>query len=310
MLDSNGQKQVVLPGDGEYKVVYKATGDGTMTISTSKYLQTEALPESVTGYYELPLKAGETYEAMITGSNFVLTDSTKTTVNPSVVQTGAEVKTYKVDIAVQGNGEATGINTYSVGEFAKVCAHPNAGEKFLGWYENGNLISGEVEYCFCVKKDTTLIAKFTGNSQGEQNVAVGKLYKVNKHTYKVTSVKKKTVSFVKTASKAKSIKIPATVTIQGTKYKVTSIAANALKGNKKVTKLTIGKNVTSIGKKAFYNCKKLKSVTIKTTKMKSVGKYAFKGIAKQATIKCPAKKLKKYKKILKKSKMTKTVQVK
>lgn len=93
-------------------------------------------------------------------------------------------------------------------------------------------------------------------------------------------------------------------------YKVTAIAANALKGNKKVTKATIGKGVTKIGKKAFYNCKKLKSVTIKTTKLKSVGKYAFKGIAKQATIKCPAKKVKKYRKMLKRSKIAKMVQVK
>ena len=96
--------------------------------------------------YELPLITGETYESMITESAFTLSDSTKTTVNPSVVQTGADVKIYKVDIAVQGNGEATGINTYSVGEFAKVCAHPNEGEKFLGGYENGNLISVDAEY--------------------------------------------------------------------------------------------------------------------------------------------------------------------
>ena len=62
------------------------------------------------------------------------------------------------------NGQS-GINTYAVGEFAKVCAHPNEGEKFLGWYENGNLISGEAEYRFCVKKDTTLIAKFAQNTK-------------------------------------------------------------------------------------------------------------------------------------------------
>ena len=67
----------------------------------------------------------------------------------------------------------------------------------------------------------------------------------------MTSVKKKTVSFVKTASKAKSSKIPATVSIKGKKYKVTAIAANALKGNKKVTKITIGKNVTRSAKKFF-----------------------------------------------------------
>lgn len=92
--------------------------------------------------------------------------------------------------------------------------------------------------------------------------------------------------------------------------KVKTIGESAFSGCKKLTKATIGKGVTKIGKKAFYNCKKLKSVTIKTTKLKSVDKYAFKGIAKKAIIKCPAKKVKKYKKILKKSKIAKTAQVK
>ena len=48
-----------------------------------------AIPESVTAYYELPLKAGDTYEAMVTGADFALADSAKTTVKPSVVQNGA-----------------------------------------------------------------------------------------------------------------------------------------------------------------------------------------------------------------------------
>jgi len=122
------------------------------------------------------------------------------------------------------------------------------------------------------------------------------------------------------------------VTINGTKYKVTAIASKAMKGNRKVTKLNIGNNVTSIGasafsgcmklqkvtigkgvtkigKKAFYKCKKLKSVTIKTKKLKSIGKYAFKGIATKAKIKCPSKKYKKYKKMLVKSKIGKRVKI-
>ena len=41
VLDSNGQKQVVLQRDGEYRVVYKATANGTMTISTPKYIRAE-----------------------------------------------------------------------------------------------------------------------------------------------------------------------------------------------------------------------------------------------------------------------------
>nr|MBQ8252351.1 BspA family leucine-rich repeat surface protein [Lachnospiraceae bacterium] len=341
MMDDNGQKIIVLPGDSEYKLLCKATDNGKMTITTSCYEQAESLPASVVSYYELPLQTGVTYEAFTTTSGFTLEDASGKDIIPSVVQTGEDVKFYKVGLSVEGNGEVTGVNTYAIGEFAKVTAHPSENEKFLGWYENENFVSEEEEYRFCVKTDTNLVAKFTQNGPGSKNnkndvsdekVSVGSRYVIKNHTYKVTSVTKKTVTFVKTTSKSKTITIPSYVTINGTKYKVTAIAAKAMKGNKKVTKITIGNNVTSIGtsafsgckkltkvtlgkgvtkigKKAFYNCKKLKSVTIKSKKLKSIGKYAFKGIATKAKIKCPSKKYKKYKKMLVKSKIGKKVRI-
>ena len=75
-------------------------------------------------------------------------------------------------------------------------------------------------------------------------------------------------------------------------------------------KITIGKNVASIGKQAFSGCKKLKKITIKSAKLKSssIGKNAFKGTAKKLTFKVPKKKYKAYKKFLKK-KGNKTVKV-
>lgn len=124
-----------------------------------------------------------------------------------------------------------------------------------------------------------------------------------KAVYKVTKAGS-TVQYVKTtAAKAKSIVIPAKVTISGVTYKVTSVASKALKGNKKVTKLTIGKNVTKIGAKAFYGCKNLKKITIKTSSLKAahVGAKAFKGIYAKVKVSVPTKKLTVYKKILKKA---------
>ena len=105
----------------------------------------------------------------------------------------------------------------------------------------------------------------------------------------------------------KKITIKAVVTLDGKKYNVTSIAANAFKGNKKITKVTIGKNVRSIGKKAFFGCKKLKTVKINSKKLK-IGKKAFyrKG-GKKLTIKVPKKLKKKYKKAFKKAKTNKFI---
>ena len=48
---------------------------------------------------------------------------------------------------------------------------------------------------------------------------------------------------------------------------------------------------------------------IKSTKIKSIGKKAFSKINKRAKIRVPKKKLKNYKKLLKKSKIVKSVKV-
>ncbi len=83
---------------------------------------------------------------------------------------------------------------------------------------------------------------------------------------------------------------------------VATVGNQAFNKCKKLTKVVIPADVKRIGAKAFYKCKSLKKVIIKTKRltMKRVGKNAFKGINKKAVVKVPGKKLKKYKKILKK----------
>lgn len=126
----------------------------------------------------------------------------------------------------------------------------------------------------------------------------GTILKSKNVTYKVTK-KGSEVAYTKISSTSTSVNIPNTVKIGGISYKVTSVSANAFKGNKKLSKVTIGANITSIGKNAFNGCKNLKTITIKSTKLKSVGQNAFKGIKSTAKIRVPSKQLKAYKKLLK-----------
>ena len=113
-------------------------------------------------------------------------------------------------------------------------------------------------------------------------------------------------------NKAKTITVPSTVTVDGVTYKVTAIADNAFKNNKKVTKVVIPSNIITIGKNAFNGCSKLKTIQIKSTKLtsKSISKNAFKGISKKVTIKVPKKKLKAYKKLFRKKGLSKKVKMK
>ncbi len=121
--------------------------------------------------------------------------------------------------------------------------------------------------------------------------------------YTVTDTVKKNVTYIAPVTiKAKTITIPATIKINGEIYKVTKIDKNALKGNKKVTKIVVGSNIQSIGNYAFSGCKKLKTIIIQSKKLttKTVSKKAFKGIAKKVVVKVPKKKRTAYKKLLKK----------
>ena len=121
--------------------------------------------------------------------------------------------------------------------------------------------------------------------------------------YKVTksSAGKYEISFVKYTGKSKkTVTIPNSIKKNGTRYTVTGIGAKAFYKNKKITKVIIPKNVTTIGNKAFYGCKKLKTIQIKSQKLKTIGNKALYGINKKAVIGIPKRKRKKYIKLFSK----------
>ncbi len=109
--------------------------------------------------------------------------------------------------------------------------------------------------------------------------AVGKILTdtKGKAQYKVTKSGKKggTVEYYKNKNaKTASIKVPSTVTIGKITYKVTGIAEKAFKGNKKITKVTVGNNVTQIKKNSFSQCTNLKTVSLGKG-ITSIGDKAF-----------------------------------
>ncbi len=121
--------------------------------------------------------------------------------------------------------------------------------------------------------------------------------------FQISSSSNGTAKCIGSVYRATDVVIPATMTVNGKKYKITSICEYAFcdERGEYLKKVTIGKNVKSIGRSAFLHCFNLKTITIKTNKLtkKSVGDYAFLDIHSKATIKVPAKKLSAYKKLLK-----------
>lgn len=109
------------------------------------------------------------------------------------------------------------------------------------------------------------------------------------------------VSLVGTNKNAKSVTIPAVIKVKGVTYKVTSIGTKAFNGSKKLTKVTVGANIKKISNNAFFKCKSLKTVTIKSVLLtkKTASKRAFKGISRKMVMKVPKKMKKVYVKIFK-----------
>ena len=150
------------------------------------------------------------------------------------------------------------------------------------------------------------------NNPAPQVPAVGTTTTVKGVTYKVTKADavNGTVSAVKLkATKKTKVTIQDTVKVGNYSFKVTTIGKNAFKNNKKLKSIVIGNNVKSIGSNAFSKASKLSSVTFKGTKIVKVGKNAFKGTSSKMKVTVPkkmkSKTLRALKKNLQKAKISK-----
>lgn len=179
-------------------------------------------------------------------------------------------------------------------------------------YQGGKiraLKAGTAKIQYTLKADSSLATVLEIQIK-DVPVKKGSRITAGENEYKITSIGSRTVSFCKAEKDAVSVTVSDTIKIQGKTYKVTAVAENAFKGCKKLKSVTVGKNVTSIGKNAFSGCSGLKKITVKTVRLKSVGKNALKGIHKKAVIKVPKSTCIKYKKLFKGKGQKKTVKIK
>lgn len=83
---------------------------------------------------------------------------------------------------------------------------------------------------------------------------------------------------------------------------VTTIGDSAFANCTKLTSITFGKKVKKLGKKTLYNNKKLKTIKFEGTKLQSIGKQTFYKVPKKVNIIVPKRKVAKYKNIINKAK--------
>ena len=300
---------------------------GTEVVTYKWYLDGVELEGATSDAYVIPdnMKAGTyTYRVEMSSNDYSVTEDI-------VVNVSKKKITAKLDNKEKIAGEANPEFTYTVsgvveGDTTKdwivkyTTTATNASK--AGSYKIEAVITSD-NYDVTVEAGTLTVKAVVVPDKEDTKPAVPKKGAKIKDAkklawYKVTKAgtrtgKVGTVTYLKPVNKKKTtVTIPATITVNGIKYKVTGIAKDAFKNNKYIKKITIGKEIKTIGANAFYKCTKLKNLVIKSKnlKLKNVGKKAFKGINSKAVIKVPKSKYKAYKNILTKRGVGKKVKIK
>lgn len=131
----------------------------------------------------------------------------------------------------------------------------------------------------------TFVLDVTISGEGERLDIVDS-HAVKGILYRILNTTDAAVCGLEEGKSLKTLTIPATVTIDGRKYKVTGIDAYAFSKNLYLEKVSIGKNVSDIGSGAFLGCTNLKKLTLGSG-LVQIGEDAFKDCVKISAISLP-----------------------
>ncbi len=172
-LDDNGQKFIVLPDDSDYEIKITCREDDSVNYGVNEYSAAEGMYVRNTNYFDLSMIEGESITARISGVESTLEDSDNTTINSASDLKGAENASamYSVRASTEDSsyGTVSGNGMHFYGSFAKVSASAKEGYAFDGWYTDGQCVSTDESYRFCVTSDTSLTARFVPYSEEDSN---------------------------------------------------------------------------------------------------------------------------------------------
>ncbi len=164
MTVEGDEKTYWLPGNGDYDVRLIGNDKGTMDLNTVT-IDGDGTEIDRVCFFDVPLEEGKTYEAAYdpeapSAQKIVLADENGGHITPDAAFGAEELPKYSVELSAEGDGSVCESLTVPAGDYVTVYAEPQDAAVFLGWYQDGALISKEAEYRFRPAGDMTLVAKF------------------------------------------------------------------------------------------------------------------------------------------------------
>ncbi len=260
VLGASEEKQYLLAAQVKAAEEYKPSKEEFTAESIAAYQKAIAAAKAALGKENATVRELEAAIALLQGTKPVTKVSAK---RDELVRAAADAK--------QKLSNTAGYTAASVEALRQAVLNA---ERVLG-QENASL--AQLSDALAVLLGASLIPDTAGgNTQDPGNqtgLTKGEKISAGGYTYQMTDAQKKEVSVVK-GKNTKTVKIGASVKLNGVSCKVTGILDNAFKGCKKVKTVTLGSNVKRIGKNAFQNCSGLSAVTFGKN-VKSIGTKAF-----------------------------------
>ena len=161
-------KHVELPDEEAYRVELTPTADGEMDVALTHRDAEDGVIEQM-GYDALALEEGAGYELTTTGEaseETAIADTTELTgpgsepIEPDYSVSGDGLGSVSLSATAEGAGDVVCPATATRGDYVTARAIADEGGSFEGWYEGGELVSGDAEYKFHVQSDRALVARF------------------------------------------------------------------------------------------------------------------------------------------------------
>ena len=197
--------------------------------------------------------------------------------------------TYPDEKVVRNSIDTTskGISTIAIGTYATGTSTGTSGSTkknntdiatSIGFIGTFNAVGTKVD-AKTIESVEKLIAnsfEFTDNALSDTDVVETEMI------YKATS--RNTAKLIKCKTIDSEITVPSKVVINGKSYKVYAVAKNAFNGCNSLTKVTLGKTITTIGVKAFADLESLSEIVFNSKSKDGIKieKGAFNGISEEA----------------------------
>ena len=196
-------KSVWIPSDGDYDINLTGNDNGTMdyTVEEINDISDDILRVN---FNDVEIIKDSSLNGTISAENFNLEEYALSNESGEVVEhddvvTSENEADYTVNVTAEteGRGSVSGIGSYIMSDYVTLTASTDEHNLFLGWYENGELISEDANLSFVIKENRNLVAKFTENyvcecGQTFENIEMQKSHSENccavtgVHTYNST----------------------------------------------------------------------------------------------------------------------------